>query len=255
MPANRQSPHKDPVFITMLAPGAIWQCALIPRLLRTDVIVHLADRYDGTSRSSQQSCPRRTRACSFTVLPQIDEARVHLQTSSLHGRQHLSGSIETRETGPLLWDIRLEPVCSGNQQHSLYRAEARLSASGQEILFPAKSSFLSIWSSTGTLSAAGCLHEPLNALLFDHAGGWVMTGGRSKPITSSCLSVSATGQVSLRRPDTDVALLFTADPLSVEQGLSVPLSSKRHALTQWGSWQSQQTGEPRAIPGFITSVI
>ena len=241
MPADRQSPHKDPVFITMLAPGAIWQCALIPRLLRTDVIVHLADRYDGTCRSWQQSCPRRTRACSFTVLPQIDQARVHLQTSSLHGRQYLSGSIETRETGTLLWDIRLEPVCSGNQR--------------QEILFPAKSSFLSIWSSTGTLSAAGCLHEPLNALLLDHAGGWVMTGGRSKPITSSCLSVSATGQVSLRRPDTDVALLFTADPLSVEQGLSVPLSSKRHALTQWGSWKSQQTGEQRAIPGFITSVI
>ena len=130
----------DAFCVTMLCPGAAWQCALVRRSLQWRFTVQAADRYDGT-------CWRAERACfhpggwplSPEGLPDIKEKAFRLVTTQQHRRLFLSGSVEPKEADNFLWDIRLDPLCE-----SLYRAEGRVVIGSRELLFPSASAFLAV---------------------------------------------------------------------------------------------------------------
>ena len=50
----------SPFCVTMLSPGAAWQCAVIPHFFEYTAVVHLANRYENTV--CRRECSFRSQA-------------------------------------------------------------------------------------------------------------------------------------------------------------------------------------------------
>ena len=253
MNAEGAKAHRlSPFCVTMLSPGAAWQCAVIPHFFQYRAVVHLADRYEKTV--CRRECSFRSQAVTRqdgALLPQISSLTFRLRTSAEKGIRYLSGSTDTGKAGNLLWDIRLNPVLS-ESGCQLFLASGRVVFADREYLFPAVSSFLLIDENMDRACAAGCAQDPLRAFCAGEGNTVAAVAGRTRKALSGFTLLEPSAMQIPGMPD---PLIFRASDPSPDTGFRVKLRHGLQAETRFGSWSACTAAGGVSLPGFIISVI
>ena len=250
--AGAKAHRLSPFCVTMLSPGAAWQCTVIPHFFQYRAVVHLADRYEKTV--CRRECSFRSQAVTRedgALLPQISALTFRLRTSTDKGIRYLSGSTDTGKAGNLLWDIRLNPVLSESGRQ-LFLASGRVVLADCEYLFPAVSSFLLIDENMDRSCAAGCTQDPLRAFCTGEGNtGAAVAGGIRKSLSGFTLQEPSAMQI----PDMPDPLIFCISDPSPDMRFRMKLRHGRQAETRFGSWSAGNDAGDTPLPGFIISVI
>ena len=243
--------NPDSVCVTLLSPGAAWQCAVVRRGLRLECTAQLWSRYtNGFDRVAVSFLSPRARLTDGAGWPQLREERCRLVTGREHQALYLSGSAEDR--GTMLWDLRLIPFTK-EEGGPLYRTEGRIICNGQETLFPFAASFLLLQRGLPALCCAGFSAASRARLsLTDTAGGAFTAESCRIVLSPGTVRQGQDGGDVYSFQDTETRLYFC--PI-IQPEFRFRLPHGAAAVTRFGSWRSEAPALLTGLPGFIISVI
>ena len=261
-PISRRQSGPAVFCVTMLSPGAAWQCALVRQPFGYQAHVFVLDRYQRSEHSI-----RRRFFCGnmpsdpITGLPVIDTASFRLRVSEDRRERYLSGSIEDKAGQSCLWDIRIDALHTAPDHH-LFRAQGTLSLNGEEYLFPPVSSFLSADTLTSLgvsgFCGTGCILQPAAAFHLSSAAdqsGYMLSGLQTEQLPP-------VDQIHFGHDGADLlfsaavpAFHFRAEPKGPGRAFRFFIDKKHEAVTDFGLWESEGTSFPQPFPGFLISVI
>ncbi len=251
MSAGDASPFRH-CCVTMLSPGAAWQCSILRQIPGMKMSVCLMDRYEDTVEQAEHTS-------FFHTAPMTDQSsRLSVDSSSFRlrmtqdkGKTYLSGFIETASKDSLLWDTELTPLHE-EPCWQLCRAQGRFVSAEREILFPSASSFLVIEYDPDCTRGLGCAQDPFSAVYLSGKDNGLSLTKKTRRSLPTAVFQSEEGGVSCIWPEN--AEHFRFQPSS-QQRFHIRLSRHRTMVTTFGLWSDESLIEKRTLPGFITSVI
>ena len=245
--------------VTMLSPGAAWQCALVRHPFGYQAHVFVLDRYQRAEHSIRRRFFfRNAPADPVTRLPVIDTAGFRLRISEDRRGRYLSGSMEDKAGHACLWDIRTDGLHTAPGHH-LFRAQGTLSLDGEEFLFPPVSSFLCAETLTSPfLSGTGCILQPVAAFHLSSAAdqsGYMMSGRQSEQLPPVDQIHTGPDGTELLFRDAVPAFHFSPEPKGPSRAFRFPIGKNHEAVTDFGQWNRTDADWPHPFPGFLISVI
>ena len=242
--------------VTMLSPGAAWQCVIRRQAFRMNMAIRLLDRYQDTAVDADRSILCRTVPMSDGKGNlQINNRFFRLRMSQDKGLRYLSGFIETVSESTMLWDIQLTPLHE-EPGLRLYRAQGRFVTSQREILFPPASSFLVIEDRIECSRGIGCALNPFSAVyLSEKHAGFSLAERVYRSLPSADFRTEENGSVSCIWLENAERFCFQSSPLHSRQSFRIQLSKHHEMITSLGGWTDESLPGKHTLPGFIISVI